>query len=300
MPPIKGCINASMVLQDAIFENMTFAQWDLTVRSKVQTSWNLHRLLPQDLNFFILLSSLAGIVGQSSSANYGAGCSFQDALAQHRLSCGQRALSLDIGWMRNIGVIAETAAYQRRRQTDQDLQSIEDAEFLALLTLCCDPIKPLSQPSQGAPGQVLFGLRTPVDFIVRGQTPLAQFDRPLFAAFSWVPSLAAGGVYSSLLAQEDQPAALFRQATDSSERVKIVLRALADKLAVAMSILAGDVESSKPLSSYGVDSLMAVELRNWIGREFGATVAVFDIMGGLPICNIAELVVERSPIKTTV
>ncbi|KAI0133842.1 putative polyketide synthase [Xylariales sp. AK1849] len=297
MPPIKGCINSAMVLQDAIFENMTFAQWDLTMRSKVQTSWNLHRLLPQDLDFFILFSSLAGVVGQSSSANYGAGCSFQDALAHHRIACGQRALSIDIGWMRNIGIIAETAAYQRRRQTDQDLQSIDNAEFLALLTLCCDPTNPLPQPSQGAPGQVLFGLRTPADFIVRGQTPLAQFDRPLFATYAFVPSLAGG---ASLPAQADQPAALFRQATDSGERMQVVLRTLADKLAVAMSISPGDVEPSKPLSSYGVDSLMAVELKNWVGREFGATVAVFDIMGGLPISSVADLVVERSAVKSVI
>lgn len=60
MPPIKGCINAATVLQDAIFQqSMTYAQWDLTVRSKVQTSLNLHRLLPDNLDFFILLSSLA-------------------------------------------------------------------------------------------------------------------------------------------------------------------------------------------------------------------------------------------------
>lgn len=60
MPPIKGCINAATVLQDAIFQqSMTFAQWDLTIRSKVQTSVNLHRLLPDNLDFFILLSSLA-------------------------------------------------------------------------------------------------------------------------------------------------------------------------------------------------------------------------------------------------
>jgi acyl carrier protein len=297
MPPIKGCINASMVLQDAIFENMTFAQWDLTLRSKVETAWNLHSLLPRGLDFFLLLSSMAGVIGQSSSANYSAGCAFQDALAHHRTTvCGERALSLDMGWIGNIGIIAETAAYQRRRQADQDLQTIDGAELLALLTLACDPAHPLPRPAQAVPSQVLFGLRTPAEFLVRGQVAPPQLGRPLLGAFSYVPSLGAVSSSREAGPQADQPATLFRQAGDADGRVQVVLRALAGKLAVAMSISAEDIEPSKPLSSYGVDSLMAVELRNWIGREFDATMAVFDIMGGAPISSIANLVVKRSTV----
>ena len=75
-----------------------------------------------------------------------------------------------------------------------------------------------------------------------------------------------------------------------------MIGALARKLARAMAISADDVELSKPLSSYGVDSLMAVELRNWIGKDFAANVAVFDIMGNVPIAKIGDLVVARSSI----
>jgi acyl carrier protein len=77
----------------------------------------------------------------------------------------------------------------------------------------------------------------------------------------------------------------------------IVRRALASKLARAMFIAPDDVEPTKPLSAYGVDSLMVVELRNWFGKEFGASVAVFDIMGGVPIAKIAENIVARSTMK---
>ncbi|KAG5751636.1 hypothetical protein H9Q70_005692 [Fusarium xylarioides] len=98
MPPIKGCINAAMVLQDAIFQsNITFKQWELTMQSKVNTSKNLHELLPKDLDFFILLSSLAGVVGQMASANYASGYAYQDALARYQRAHSQKALSFDIG-----------------------------------------------------------------------------------------------------------------------------------------------------------------------------------------------------------
>ncbi|RSL66807.1 hypothetical protein CEP54_003548 [Fusarium duplospermum] len=293
MPPIKGCINAAMVLQDATFQTMTFAQWDLAIRTKAQASWTLHRLLPQNLDFFILLSSLAGVIGQMASANYAAGCSFQDALARHRTAQGQRGLSIDIGWMRNVGIVSETAAYQRQRQKANDMQQIDEAELLALLSLCCDPGSPLTTE-----GQLLFGLKTPADVLSQGQTPPALLERPLFRAFSRLPGSAAKGDEGSGSRDADhQAAALFGQSSDSTERTGIVLRALAAKLARAMSMSPEDIEPHKPLSNYGVDSLMAVELRSWIGRDFGAVVAIGDIMGGVPIAKIADVVVAKSTLE---
>ena len=284
MPPIKGCINAAMVLQDAIFQgNMTYTQWNLTLNSKVRTSKSLNRLLPQNLDFFILLASLAGVAGQMASSNYACGCSFQDALAHHRVAHGQKCLSLDIGWMRNIGIIAETGAYQRQRQAADDMQPIEDTDLLALLTVCCDPTSSeLATPQ--AQSQVLFGLRTPADALVEGKPVPALLDRPLFAPFSYIVG-GSGTPPQGTSAYDNSPTAtaLFRTSTDSGERSQAVVRALAAKLARAMAISPGDVEPSKPLSSYGVDSLMAVGLRNWIKREFGATLAIFEIMDGYPL-----------------
>lgn len=76
LPPIKGCINAAMVLQDAIFGNMSHAQWELTIKSKALTSRNLHEPLPRDLDFFILFSSLGGVYGNVAQSNYAAGCTY--------------------------------------------------------------------------------------------------------------------------------------------------------------------------------------------------------------------------------
>ncbi|TGJ87999.1 hypothetical protein E0Z10_g779 [Xylaria hypoxylon] len=291
MPPIKGCINAAMALHDALFDNMTYSQWQETLNSKVQTSWNLHRLLPDSLDFFILLSSLSGVYGSISQSNYAAGCAFQDALARYRMGRGQTAVSLDLGWMRNIGVVAETVAYQENRLIVYNMMPIDDTELMALLDLYCNPIA--FSPKQY--NQLLVGPITPAQCLRRGLeiSPLAL--RPLFASFSMLIS-----------ENENSPAAeagllpnfgtLFRQAAGAEERAAVVIQGLTGRLARAMAISISDVVSSRHLSDYGVDSLMAMELRNWISRDFGAHLAVFDIMGTTTISAIGGLVEERSEI----
>ncbi|KAL5041995.1 hypothetical protein BDW71DRAFT_211602 [Aspergillus fruticulosus] len=295
MPPIKGCINAAMVLQDAVFQDsMTFPQWDLTLRSKVQTSMNLHHLLGPDLDFFILLSSLIGVTGQMASANYAAGCAVQDALARYRVAHGQRAISLDLGWMRDVGIIAETAAYQRQRHAVNDMQPISARELLALLDLCLHPANSRQAQRQS---QILFGLRTPADVLREGKRAPPHLTQPLLSQFSHPPtSPNPESTNLSTLESEIDPAALFQAASTPQERARIVLRALSVKLARAMSISPDDVEPHKGLSEYGVDSLMAVELRNWIVREFEAPVAVFDILGRGSIGEVVAVVVERSTV----
>ncbi|KAH8890390.1 hypothetical protein GQ53DRAFT_721621 [Thozetella sp. PMI_491] len=290
MPPIKGCIQSAMALHDIIFDNMTYAQWRETTGSKVQASWNLHALLPDGLDFFVLLSSLAGIYGSITQANYSAGCSFQDALARYRTSRGQKAISLDLGWMRNIGIVAETASYQQVRQAANDMAAIEDTELVALLELYCDPDRPILPSAQS---QLLVGAVTPADCLSRGLAPPTLALRPMFSGFSMI----VGKNGSDRVDGGDGGpsfASLFRQATEAAERGEVVVQGLATKLARAMSIAVDDVEPSKQLSDYGVDSLMAVELRNWIAKDFGVNLAVFEIMGARTIAAIGTLVAEKS------
>lgn len=272
-----------------MFGNMTHARWELTINSKVHSTWNLHQYLAKDLDFFINLASICGIMGSLGQSNYAAGCAYQDALAKYRVSHGQKAVSIDVGWMRDIGIISETNLYQTHRKNARDLREVDGSTLLALLTMYCDPALPLLSPSES---QILIGLATPADYLIKGETVPMILNKPLLAPFSQV--------FGNQVAQtangqgKVDPSILFSQAAEKEEKREIVTYALATKLARAISISPDDVEPGKALSDYGVDSLMAVELRNWIGKDFHANVAVFDIMGGTPISTIAELVVERS------
>ncbi|KAH9905928.1 hypothetical protein F4778DRAFT_779319 [Xylariomycetidae sp. FL2044] len=305
MPPIKGCINAAMHLQDTVFENMTHEQFATSIRSKVQTSWNLHALLgpSEPLDFFVLLSSLSGIYGNASQGNYAAGCTFQDALARHRASRGLRAASLDIGWMRNIGVIAENQALQQRFERGANtMGQIEDTELMAVLEIYCDNTAATmttttTGQADSSSHQCLIGVVTPADLLASGREPPASMRVPMFAGFAQARGAASPSSSSSAeAAARNSAGARFRAAGDAAARAEVVVRGLVAKLAKSLSVPADEVETGKPLSEYGVDSLMAVELRNWIRQDFAANVAVFDIMGGTPIASIGDLVVEKSEV----
>ncbi|KAK4148341.1 KR domain-containing protein, partial [Chaetomidium leptoderma] len=112
MPPIKGLIHGGMELKDSVLEHMTLTDHNTALAPKVQGSWNLHQYFasPDDLDFYIMLSSLIGVVGFASQCNYSAGGAFQDALARHRAEQGLPGVSLDLGIVKSVGYLAEDEA----------------------------------------------------------------------------------------------------------------------------------------------------------------------------------------------
>jgi hypothetical protein len=100
-----------MVLHDTLFDSMSVGHLRTTVGPKVHGTWNLHELLPKDLDFFVMLSSLAGVMGHRGQGNYGAGNIFQDYFASFRRSQGLRAMTIDIGYLLSVGFVAEHGEY---------------------------------------------------------------------------------------------------------------------------------------------------------------------------------------------
>lgn len=300
MGPIRGCINASMVLQDSIFENMTATQWRTTIRSKVQTSWNLHTFLPAaDLDFFVLLSSVSGVLGKAGQSNYAAGCTFQDALARFRAShSGRSAVSIDLGPMRTVGAVAENKELMKSLRKYQGYDMIEEEQLLALLGMICGPIAQdyRTSPFTASLSQISLGLVTPDELLAdgSGDMPFKHMYRTLYAYFS---QAGVGSSPSAASGTTTNFAALFRQAGTEDERTGVVVESLAQKLARGLSVKLEDVDVSRPLHLYGVDSLVALELRNWISKEFAADVPVFELMSGRTVLAIGQMVSKVSQVK---
>ena len=98
--PIKGVINLAMVLGDAPMATMTAEEWDRGLRVKIDSSWILHEETLQDrLDFFILFSSIASVLGNRSQGNYNVANSFLNALAEYRQSLDLPGISVALGAM---------------------------------------------------------------------------------------------------------------------------------------------------------------------------------------------------------
>ncbi|TLS22528.1 uncharacterized protein PpBr36_09741 [Pyricularia pennisetigena] len=175
MPPIKGAIQCAAVLEDSIFDKMTYAKWTKAFRPKAIGSWNLHNSLPDKLDFLIFLSSSTGVLGNRGQANYAAGNTFQDALAHHRASIGRHSVSLDLGFVLGAGVVAEN-----EKLLDMMLANgffgvgLRHVHFLLERAMC-----PSSSPraSAGSEGR---GLHLPTQVVTQmGSGGLVLQDRPV-------------------------------------------------------------------------------------------------------------------------
>lgn len=120
---------------------------------------------------------------------------------------------------------------------------------------------------------------------------LWAYKRPPLAVFDVVRPHAA--VDKRAAATADAPQ-LFRQAADSKQRASAVTEALRVKMSRALAIEVEDVGPRKRLTDCGVDSLMAVELCNWVWWNFRASVAVFEIMdAAMDIQGVGQLVAHK-------
>ncbi len=280
---------------------MTFDKWQKAVRPKIQGSWNLHNHLPH-LDFYIMLSSVAGVVGSPSQANYGAGGAFQDALARYRTSKGLPATALDLGVVLSAGYVAERERAGddsvRRRIERQGFVSIKANQVLALVEAAIR--SPLAEGPDGSQLLVSVTDRTTATWARDGR-PLdprfgtLQVARRGHSAAGQSTASGSGHSISSAEAVAAVAQALSDPNTTPAQAAAVLAEALTLKIAAMFDIPSADIDTSLPMARYGVDSLVAVELRKWLsGNVARAKVSVFDILQSASLKEFSKLVAEKS------
>lgn len=270
---------------------MTFEDWQSGVQCKTIGSWNLHELLPRGMDFFILLSSVSGIVGLRGQANYNVGNTYEDALAHYRVAHGEKAISLDLGAMVDDGTLAENPDRLQRVLTYGALHPITRQRYFGILDHYCNPALPVLSPRES---QVVIGIANSegsgLDGVDLSRQPMLR----------QLMQESKGKSASGNRGKEDADnfRGLFSDSDSLVDAASIVVEALIKKLTKSLPALQGsDVDIHKPIQSYGVDSLLAVELRNWIAKEFQADVAVFETQGAATFSVLGRLVAGRSGLK---
>ncbi|EGC40933.1 iterative type I polyketide synthase [Histoplasma capsulatum var. duboisii H88] len=285
LPPIRGCIQGSMVLKDSLFENLSYADWTAAIKPKAQGSQNLHDVLPKDLDFFVMLSSLAGVMGGRSQANYAAGNTYQDALAKHRVSNGLRAASFDIGGVLSVGFVAENQQYARN--ATKAMIPIREDEVHAVVEYLIDPRHEMTESTC----QVLFGLATKKSSQERGIPPPECFNYPLFTILQKTSGFQQQGSEATDTYRVD---ALLGAARSREEAAEIALNGILNKLSLLLNVPADQIDTSKSTVSNGVDSLIAIEFRTWLAKEAGTELSLIDVTVGSSINELSQKVAYLS------
>ncbi|KAL8694265.1 MAG: hypothetical protein Q9218_001033 [Villophora microphyllina] len=282
MPPIRGVIHGAMALRDALFEKISYRDWSLNIKPRVDGAWNLHNaLLDKNLDFFVMLASGSGLTGQPGQAAYGASNTFLDSFAAYRNSLGLPASAIDIGIVEDVGYVAENLK-DRAEIAGAAHDRLSEAELLALVKAA------MTNPfNDGTFQQTLTGCKLHPD------KPLPHWahDPKCVHVLHSIESAALSSKQGDggIVVRQ-----MLKQADTAEGAASVISEALCQRLASLLLIAAEDVDAKKPIVAYGLDSLAAVELHNWISKEMEANVPLMELMNSPSIEHLAGKIAFKS------
>ena len=263
--PLTGVFHLAGVLDDGVVSELTAERLQRVMRPKVEGAWHLHELTKRkEVSAFVLFSSAAGVMGSPGQANYAAANTFLDALAAHRRKQGLSGQSLAWGlWEpQGTGMTAHLGAAELMRLRRAGVRSFSVDKGLALLdaALAC-----------AEAGLVMAPLDLGLLQRHAEQAPVPALLRTLVQ--SGLRRVGAASIAAS---------ALRRRLTELPEKERLgTLVALVQEVVATVLGLAGAaaVPANQPLKELGLDSLMAVEVRNQLAARAKTTLPttlVFD------------------------
>ncbi|MFI9568126.1 SDR family NAD(P)-dependent oxidoreductase [Streptomyces rishiriensis] len=260
--PLTAVIHAAGVLDDGVVEQLTPERLTTVARPKSDAAVVLHELTAGlDLAWFVLFSSLAGVIGNAGQANYASANAGLDALAGRRRSVGLPAVSLAWGlWAPRGGMTGHLGEAELRRLARAGADALTAEEGMALLDSALNTGLSVVIPAKLDTDR----LTGPVPPLLRGLVRAPAHVRRVAVA-----GQEAGTSLADRLARLPAP-----------ERADQVTALVREQVCGVLNLdAAGSVNLGQPLRDLGLDSLLAVELRNRLsarlGRKLPATL-LFD------------------------
>ncbi|NUM52062.1 MAG: SDR family NAD(P)-dependent oxidoreductase [Candidatus Hydrogenedentes bacterium] len=273
LPPIRGVVHAAGVIDDHAVTNLSMDSLTAVMRPKVDGTMLLHRHFDANgngaanrLDFFVLFSSVAAVMGAPGQANYAAGNAFMDALAHHRRAHGQPALCINWGPWAETGMAARTQLVHR--WAAQGIDSLQPSEGIAVLD------------SLMSSGESHIGVLH------------ADWDRignriPMFAESPMFSELINGHAKSPAAAAPKAPA---KPAANDVEAIEAYLRR---QVAQVLSRNEDSIAIDRNFGELGVDSIMMMEIVNSIERDLGVRLFPKELFDRPTIADLAPYLVHE-------
>lgn len=297
--PLKGIVQMSMVVSNENFSRMSYDEWTASTAPKVRGTWNLHNASAAaglNLDFFLMFSSVSGIVGQAGQANYASGNSFLDAFAQYRNDLGLPASVVDMGAVEDVGWISEHQGMMGKMSRSGFKpvleQEVIDAMAISML-VHSQPEHALRAALAGSSlsthkknafefvhkNAFLVGLALLIPLHDPSNYVIWKKDRRMASYHnnSAVANATAGASTDALrayLSKAQADPSVLKSAEASSLFAVEIGKKLLDLLLKPQEGL----KTSMPLVDLGLDSLVALELRAWIKQVFSFDLPMLEMM----------------------
>ncbi|RHZ58023.1 uncharacterized protein CDV56_108373 [Aspergillus thermomutatus] len=293
LPPVRGVVNGALVLRDRTFAQMTVEQWKLPLQPKVFGTLNLDKFFASpDLAFFLTLSSVVAVVGKAGQSNYAAGNGFQDAFARahaghphtHYVSVNVGAVSVDAhGALKEAQQGDMSIGGMRASLRQNSIMDISFDEFFANIEYAMTGLARdhhMHQTIQGVTHQSMLDANDE-----------HLLENPVFSQLAHSQRKQAAGATQT--DRIDLKKALGRVKT-MEEAEQLIRDATLTKFAVFLDRPIDDIRVDQSLATIGLDSLVSIELKNWMVRTFQVNLQTSELGGAGSIMALVATVASRS------
>ena len=262
---------------------MQLSDFEIPLQPKVHGTSILSKTFDSpNLDFFVMLSSCSGVLGNSGQANYAAGNAFQDAFAVSNTASEAHYMSIALGPVKDIGILA------RDKRLEETLMrrgfvpmSIEDT-----LELVSYSISPQAKADQ-------------CHYVIAGfnRRSMSNSDGAYYLQLPLLSLLPSYPTIQSVLDSRTDSADLGKTLADiedTDRAIDMVADSIRHKLSSLLGVEEGAINLRVPLAELGFDSLIAVELRNWLTRKFASALQTSEIPSASDSFALARKIVKRS------
>lgn len=289
LPQVRGIIQSATVLRDRPWENMKVDDWNESVKPKVQGTLNMNEFFcsPETTDFFVMLSSVASIVGSASQSNYAAGNAFLEAFAHAQTQASQgitKYTAVNVGAVEGSELIA--GVQDQGIDITNTIGSVSFDEVLAALEYAMNP------QARADHTVVQHLMHFSRDKLEASSGPWALSD-PLY---DHIPSKMRLEGRSASKGGDGKKQTIL-QAVEEAETVAeaevIVKQALLDKFEAFI----GDDVPDIPIAALGLDSLVSIELKNWVRHTFKTPLQISELTSAPSMLALAKLIISRMVLK---